>query len=799
VINAAAASTNNLPMFRRAPCLSASLLLLAAVGAISAAQTPAENIAVQYGSEVKPLLSKYCYACHNNEKEKGEVNLARYTEVSDVLRQRKTWKTIDQRVSEKDMPPEEHDKQPSDAERKAITGWIASLKQLDTPDPGHITLHRLNRTEYRWTILDLFGVEFEADENFPKDDVSDGFDNIAQTLSLSPLLMEKYLLAADSILDQVLKPETVVLRAGAGALDAVIDGQHDAGQAEGTQRLLHHSSTLTRTLAVERPGDHVIAVRAGADAAGAPVEIAVSVDGRTLTSVPITASTTSPQVVTCAVKLDAGEHPLQLTLTVPSATAAPSVATAISRTIKRSALVENVEVLGPAPEPDAIAKRVLIAAPSAEFPPRAAAERIARSVASRAYRRPASDAQVALLMRVFDLAWAQNRGFTRSVKEMLKVVLVSPEFLFRVEHGQDDAADGHHDGIARLDGFELANRLSYFLWSSQPDDELTTLASEGRLQDDEVLRAQVRRMLADSRVTRFVENFAGQWLLLRNIQLERGRVDSNQPQNNAANKKRRSSLEPDIRDAMFAEGTELFRHILTQGRPVRDFIDPGYTFLNEALAKHYGIPGVTGPEMRLVQLEDRRRGGVLTMGALLAANSHPERTSPTRRGRWVLEEVLGKPPPPPPPDIPQLQFVKQKHPDASDRRILEIHRERPACAGCHRVMDPIGFGLENFDQQGRWRDTIHKDPVDASGELPGKKKFNGPAELKALIAEHADDLTRVLTERMLTYALGRALQYYDDTVIDQIVERSLASDGRFDTIVVETALSLPFRNRRAAP
>jgi hypothetical protein len=407
------------------------------------------------------------------------------------------------------------------------------------------------------------------------------------------------------------------------------------------------------------------------------------------------------------------------------------------------------------------------------------------------------DAQVALLLTVFDLASAQNRGFTRSVKEMLKAVLVSPEFLFRIEHGQADEADGARDGIARLDGYDLASRLSYFLWSSQPDDELLALAQNGKLQEDEVLRAQVRRMLADAKGQRFIEHFAGQWLLLRNIQVETGRVDGNQPP--AQQKKRRRSLEPDIREAMFAEGVALFRHILTQGRPVRDFIDPGYTFLNEALARHYGIPGVTGPEMRLVQLEDRRRGGVLTLGALLVANSHPERTSPTRRGLWVLEEVLGKPPPPPPPDIPQLQFVKQKHPDASDRRILEIHRERPQCAGCHRVMDPIGFGLENFDPQGRWRDQAGKDRVDASGELPGRKKFDGPAELKALIAERSDELVHVLAERVLTYALGRPLHYYDDPAIDRLVERSLADGGRFDTIVVEAALSLPFRHRRATP
>lgn len=781
----------------RTASLSASLVLIAAIGSATAAQTPQESIAAQYAAQVKPLLSKYCYACHNNEKEKGEVNLARYTEMAEVLRQRKTWKTIDQRVAEKDMPPEDHDKQPSDAERQVITGWIASLRQLDKPDPGHTTLRRLNRSEYEWTILDLFGVEFDADEDFPKDDVSDGFDNIAQTLSLSPLLMEKYLLAADRILDEVLKPETVVLRAGGGALDAVIGGKAEAAQPDGTQRLLQHNGELTRTLMVERAGDHVIAVRAGADASGAPVELAVTIDGRTLTSVPLTAPTTTPQVVTCTTRLEAGEHRLAISVRIPPAAATPSDAAAISRAPKRTALVENVEVLGPAPEPDAIAKRVLSVMPSAEVPPRVAAERIARTVADRAFRRPADDAQIALLLRVFDLAAAQNRGFTRSVKEMLKAVLVSPGFLYRIEHGQRDDADGAADGIARLDGFELASRLSYFLWSSQPDAELLALAANGTLQNDDVLRAQVRRLLADAKSQRFVENFAGQWLLLRNVQMERGRVDGNQPAPNQ--KKRRRGLEPDLRDAMFAEGVALFGHILRAGRPVRDFIDPGYTFLNEALAKHYDIPGVTGPEMRLVELQDRRRGGVLTLGALLVANSHPERTSPTRRGLWVLEEVLGKAPPPPPPDIPQLQFVKQKHPDASDRRVLEIHRERPQCAGCHRVMDPIGFGLENFDQQGRWREKAGKDQVDASGELPGKKKFNGPGELKALIAERSDELAHVLADRVLTYALGRALHHYDDATIDHIVERSLADGGRFDTIVVEAALSLPFRHRRAQP
>jgi hypothetical protein len=257
-------------------------------------------------------------------------------------------------------------------------------------------------------------------------------------------------------------------------------------------------------------------------------------------------------------------------------------------------------------------------------------------------------------------------------------------------------------------------------------------------------------------------------------------------------------LPPELRQAMFAEGTALFGHILRTGRSVRDFIDPGYTFLNEALARHYGIPDVVGEELRLVQLADRRRGGVLTLGALMVVNSHPGRTSPTQRGRWVLEEIVGKPPPPPPPDIPQLQFVRQANPKASERQVLEIHRQKPACANCHKVMDPIGFGLENFDSQGRWRERIGDAAIDVSGELPGRRGFNGPAELKALIAGYADDLTRVLTERVLTYALGRALQPQDEAAVEAIVAKAIADGHRFDTIVVEAALSFPFTHRRLA-
>lgn len=770
-------------------------LLIAALGlgavssgvAVDESATAQAAIESAFNERVKPLLATHCYPCHGKLKQKGDLNLESMQSPAEALSARKIWKSVHTALAEREMPPEEAKQQPTDAERSVLTAWIASFKTIDRPDPGRTTLHRLNRAEYQHTIRDLIGVDYQADAEFPKDDVSDGFDNIAQTLSLSPLLIEKYLLAADIILDRALAPESVALRCGAGELDAEIGGSASLGRPGGKQRLLTTGAHLTRTLTVTTAGEHVIAVRAGASPGsdGALPSLTIRIDNERLAKLfELSAPTTAPAVISRRVTLAAGEHRLTVDIAFPLV---PPVAASAPRC---TALIENVEVLGPPPPADAIAQRLLIATPGPGLPPREAATRIAQQVADRAYRRPATSEQVALLVKIFDLASAQGRSFPRAVKEMLKAVLVAPQFLFRIEH--DRPADAN--GVYRIDDYDLASRLSYFLWSSQPDDRLRALAGSGTLHQPDVLRAEVQRLITDAKAQRFIDSFAGQWLLLRNVLSEVGRVDAD-----AAKKKTRDDgLSSELRQALFAEGSSLFGHILRNGRSVRDFIDPDYTFLNELLAKHYGIPGVAGEGMRLVQLPDRRRGGVLTLGALMVVNSHPGRTSPTQRGRWVLEEIIGKPPPPPPPDIPQIQFTRAKNPKASERQVLEIHREKPACVSCHKVMDPIGFGLENFDNQGRWRDKLRDETIDVSGELPGKRTFNGPAELKTIIADHTGDLARVLTERVLTYALGRALQYQDETSVDDIVAKAVANGHRFDTIVTEVSLSFPFTHRRMA-
>jgi mono/diheme cytochrome c family protein len=788
------------PIRQLAACLALACALVGAAQDPALAAVTEASVASDFTDHVRPLLDTYCSQCHGAAKQKGDLNLATYASASEAMRTRKVWKSVSTKLVEKDMPPEEESKQPSPAERQAIVSWVTSLKGLDRPDPGRSALHRLNRIEYGYTIRDLLGVDVQAGEDFPKDDVSDGFDNIADTLSLSPFLMEKYLLSADAILDRVLFADTVVLRAGAAELDMSSEGKTDPGVPGARERLFTASGALTRALTLPVTGAYTVAVRAGADQnADLPVRVAISIDGQVLGESIVAAPTTQPGVITCTAPLTAGMHRCTITVRVPApAGAVQASGSAIDQIAypshRRTVLIETVEILAPAPDAaDERTRTVLVAMPGHSVGKREAATTIARQFASRAYRRPASKEQITLLLRVFDLADQQGRSFTRSIKEMLKTVLVAPEFLFRIE--QERAGD--KDGNYLIDDYDLAGRLSYFLWSSLPDDTLLALAANGTLHEPAVERAQVQRMIADSKIQRFIDNFAGQWLLLRNL-LSDGQDGgkSKDPIKKAAGL---NGLSEELRQAMFDEGTGLFGHILRDGCSLADFIDPGYTFLNAALATHYGIPGVVGDQMRLVRLTDHRRGGVLTLGALLAVNSHPERTSPTRRGRWVLEEVIGKPPPPPPPDIPQLQFVRKANPKATEREILEIHRAKPMCASCHRVMDPIGFGLENFDNQGRWRETLKDAPIDASGELPGKKAFNGPAELKHLIAEHTDDLARVLSQRVMTYALGRALHYADDDAIDSVVAKTAAANYRFDTIITEVALSFPFRYRKASP
>lgn len=426
-------------------------------------------------------------------------------------------------------------------------------------------------------------------------------------------------------------------------------------------------------------------------------------------------------------------------------------------------------------------ERVFVAKASGLTSQRSTARKIFACHAPRAFRRPAEKDEIDRLMALFDTAQKRGESFEAGVKLGLKSLLVSPHFLFRVEL-ENGRAEHYVVG-----DYELASRLSYFLWSSMPDEGLFKLAAAKKLRDPKTLEAQARRMLLDPKARSFAENFAGQWLRVRELKTIA------QPDG-----RKFPEFTPSVRDAMYDEAVEFFHALLRENRSLLEVIDSDYAFLNETLAKHYGIEGVKGEAFQRVSLKDRNRGGVLGMGGVLTLTSYPRRTSPVLRGKWVLEEILGTPPPPPPPLIKSLPADDKPRDGLTFRQRLEEHRSKAECAGCHKRMDPLGFGLESFDAIGRWRTQISGQPVDDSGQMTTGEKFAGPAELKTLLLKRTDDFTRNLTEKMLAYALGRGLEYYDTPVVKRIA-KTLESEGFLaTTLVTEIVKSYPFQYRRGS-
>jgi hypothetical protein len=443
---------------------------------------------------------------------------------------------------------------------------------------------------------------------------------------------------------------------------------------------------------------------------------------------------------------------------------------------KKNKYVGSVLFVGPFPSnvEKASRKKILICDPNTGGD--ACAYKIISTLAHRAYRRPVTKKEVDSLFRFAGLAKSEGQSTEQGIQLAIQAMLVSPHFLFRIERDSTDPAKPHP-----ITDIELASRLGYFLWSSMPDDELLNLAETKKLRAN--LDAQVKRMLADPRSAAFADNFAGQWLETRNL-------DSVKP-----DPQKFPEWGPELREAMKTETRLFFEAMLREDRPLSDFLDAKYTFLNDRLAKHYGIEGVTGPEFRRVELNTAQRGGILSHGSILTVSSYPTRTSPVIRGKYVLQNILGTPPPPPPPDVPALD-EETVGSAGSLRQQLEKHRSNAICASCHSRMDVLGFGLENYDGTGKWRTLDGKFNIDASGTMPNGKSFTNPAELRTLLKSDLPDFTRCLTEKMLTYSLGRGLERYDRKTVDSITKKLEASDYRFQTMLYEIVRSLPFQQRR---
>ena len=753
----------------------------AALAAVLAVGTPERLIGQtdDFNATVRPVLTETCAQCHNSRLQSGGLNVEIIASPESLVQQREVWDKVLRRLRAGDMPPAGTPRPPKER-LDAVTAYVeGAFDRADASvpqDPGRVTARRLNRAEYTNTIRDLLGVRFRADKYFPADDSGDGFDNIGDVLTVSPLLTERYLGAAERIARWAIsieiprKPVEADYRARDRKIRRV-----DRSTIEAEHRVEFAGDYTVRIgLPGERPKVN------GTDAA--PVTLGLWMNGALIASKTVE---TKPSGLVyfdpyseeeLRVHLPEGDHVFRVGFIDDAFVKTLPGADSYDR--RKNKFLDSMVFVGPFASTTGKASRqkILSCDPASG---RRCVERIVTDLATRAYRRPATRREIDALLRFVEIG-SRGGSAEQGIQLAIQAMLMSPNFLFRIER---DPNPRDPRAVHDVSPFELASRLSYFLWSSMPDDELMTLAGNGRLGDRQVLDAQVGRMLADPRASAFAENFAGQWLETRNLEVVRPDPDAFK------------EWDAELRDAMRRETALFFEHVLRENRALSDFLNANYTFLNERLATHYGIGGVAGPEMRRVPLQTDRRGGVLSQGAVLTVSSYPTRTSPVIRGKYVLQNILGTPPEPPPGDIPPLEESAAGG-GLSVREQLERHRSNPACAACHRNMDPLGFGLENYDAIGRWRDQEGTFPVDATGTLPDGQRFTTPGEMRTLLVSQLPQFSRTLAEKMMTYALGRGLKAFDRRAVDT-VQRAVAADGyRFQTMVRQVVHSVPFRSRR---
>jgi hypothetical protein len=670
-----------------------------------------------------------------------------------------------------------------------MVDWVRkTLDQADSRqpvDPGRVTARHLNRVEYQNSIRDLLGVNFQATKEFPVDDSGDGFDNIGDVLSVSPLLTEKYVAAAERIAARALGLVALPARpikssyADDDNYKEVVPFNGTSGSAkrvspnaiEATHRVIFDGEyTIQAGLAGGRPNPEK------------PVTLALWMDGEILQTKDISMATpegkffTPYETIEMRAFLPEGLHTFRLGYLNDPVGDAMTKADALNAKLNK--YIQLIGFVGPEKPAGESAGRmkILICDPS-EGP--ACIEKIASTLARRAWRRPVTTPEVATLTNLYAQSRKEGSTSDQALQEVVETILASPNFLFHIEHDPKTAPGAPHP----VSGVELASRLSYFIWSSTPDDELLDAGISGKLATPAVLDAQIKRMIDDPRSSALAENFAGQWLEIRNL-------DSIRPDPD-----RFPAWGPELKEAMRTETRMFFDSILRDNRPISDFLNARYTFLNEPLAKHYGIEGVKGPQFRRVDLATEQRGGILGQAAVLAVSSYPSRTSVVLRGKFVLDNILGTPPPPPPPDVPALDNDSVGT-LLSLRQQMEKHRANSVCAGCHSKMDPMGFALENYDAIGKWRVQDGKFPVDSSGTLPDGKTFDGPAAMRQALSERLPDFARCLIEKMIVYSLGRGLQPADHRTVARIQSSWAAQGYRFQSLIYEVAHSAPFQSRR---
>lgn len=929
------------------------VVMSATVGAQTRPATPTAAKPDAFTRDVVPQLQKFCYECHGDGASAGDLELDPFQTVSDIAADKPVWKKIIQYVRTETMPPPEADAHPSRQQRDQLARAIEDhLYQIDpaNPDPGHVAIRRLNRIEYRNIIRDLIGVGFDPTIDFPQDDTGYGFDNIADVLTLPPMLMEKYLAAADKVLSEAIPSDEVqqterripatearasferddrmrdgwvtlssnqedslsiggesiapaeyvvriqayakypgpppqgstahppmklslmlgdavvrefslsadesnpqwlegrvgigvgryILRAAVlrqrgpvadktvsdgrigreqpGSVvikEIVLDGPVKGGVRrfaggriemigatagrDGEAVILHRTGDEAAvTFDVGAEGKYLLRTQAFAEYAGnEPARMELLLDGKPLKTIdvnapaawktgdlPARAKRAVPQIYEIESTLPPGKHRLvaRFINNLKDESAGDPNYRDRNIWIQRFDVVELSAPPGSRPLPAPM--RTLFA----KHPDAGDARGLLSDFALRAWRRPPTPTEIDRVMKLYTLARDNGENPRASVRHAMKGILVSPSFLF---HGDLASAGVNPDrqqsgNVVAIDEYELASRLSFYLWSSMPDDELLELAKRSQLRSN--LDRQVKRMLASEKSRALVENFAGQWLQFRNL-------DAVHP-----DREKFEDYNDRLRDAMQRETTMFVESIVREDRSLMDILLGDYTFVNDRLARHYGIEGVTGQEFRKVSLADTPRRGVLTQGSVLTLTSNPTRTSPVKRGKWVLENLLGVAPPPPPADVPSLDSSKARAAGKTLRQRLEVHRADPNCASCHAPMDPIGFALENFDPIGRFRTKDGGETIDASGELMDGQKFTGSRELIELLATtRRDDFLRASVEASLTFALGRGVEPTDRPAVDRIIGELNRDNARFSTLVMGVVTSVPFQKQRIHP
>ena len=788
---------------------------------------------------VKPFLSAHCVTCHGRETHKRDLDFEAFSAVSTLIDQRDRWEEVIIKLRDRQMPPDD-EPQPPEHQRQAVASWLtrelARIDRLTPPDPGRVTARRLNRAEYSNTVRDLLGVDAHPADDFPQDDSGYGFDNIADVLSLSPALMEKYMTAAERVARTALF--------GVPPMPPTLTRLRSEGRRPGEARVFPAQYDLTGLSlpnafhAVYRAAadaDYIVRVGLGGlrPAGSAPIAITVWVDEREVATERFDAEAAARfdddqqdfggQAVEMRIRLSAGDHDLAVAIPRiyeglparlggpnpsprdvpprpfnPPAGAPPErVAQMRKGYEERQAELQKIplnavrvstvdvggpyaQVTGPSRESSSL---IYVCGHRKAGHTASCATRIMTSLAGRAFRRPVAATEVAKYVALVGRAQDAEGSFEEGLAVGIQALLVSPDFLFRIERDRAPVGTVNARPITQ---HELATRLSYFLWASMPDAELRRAADTGTLRNPGVLSAQVRRMLRDPKARSLAEQFAAQWLQFRALE------------SLTRNRERFPDFDDYLRTSMRRETERFVEHVIREDRSILDFIDAKYSFMNERLAKHYGIDGVTGPEFRRVDLTGTPRSGVLTHASVLTVSSYATRTSPVLRGKWILDNLLNAPPPDPPPDVPNLNEAAIGT-AASLRKQLEAHRKDPTCASCHRRMDPLGFGLENFDAVGAWRTADGDFPIDATGFMPDGDEFKGPEELRDVLVKQRDAFARCLTSKLMTYALGRGLERYDTRTVKAIADRLPASQYRFSALVLEIVNSLPFQHRRVTP